>query len=113
MEHRIGNRDDLGRRLLGLLEAQQNCFAAGLTTVADCGLDKPVIDLIDRLQKESRLKIRLYVMLSDDPDNYAYYLEKGPYKTDYLDVRSFKLFADGALGSRGACLLQPYADQPG
>jgi hypothetical protein len=97
----------------GLLAAQKNCFAAGLTTVDDCGLDAPEVDLIDELQRENGLKMRVYVMLSDDSLNYARYLPRGPYKTDRLNVRSFKVYGDGALGSRGACLLSAYADQPG
>lgn len=95
-----------------LLDAQKNCFAVGLTTIDDCGLGKGMIDLIDSLQKAGKLKMRLYVMASDDPFNYAYYLKTGPYKTDFLNVHAFKLFADGALGSRGACLLKPYSDRP-
>lgn len=95
------------------LDAQKNCFAVGLTTVDDCGLGKSMIDFIDSLQKAGKLKMRLYVMISDDPYNYDYYLKAGPYKTDRLNVRAFKLFSDGALGSRGACLLQPYADRAG
>ena len=51
-------------------------------------------------------------MLSDDKENYDKYLSKGPYKTDKLFVHGFKVYADGALGSRGACLLQPYNDRP-
>ncbi|HEX5551805.1 MAG TPA: amidohydrolase [Chitinophagaceae bacterium] len=102
-----------GQKEKCLLDAQRNCFAAGLTTIADCGLDKVTIDLIDSLQKTGKLKMRLYVMLADDPSLYAYYLKAGPYKTDYLNVRAFKLFSDGALGSRGACLLEPYQDRPG
>ena len=52
-------------------------------------------------------------MLSDITANYKMYLHKGPYKTDKLYVRGIKVYADGALGSRGACLLQPYADRAG
>jgi predicted amidohydrolase YtcJ len=96
-----------------LLEAQANCFAAGLTTVDDAGLMKSDIDVIDKLQKEGKLKMRVYAMLSDSAPNYAHYLKTGPYKTDRLNVRSFKFYGDGALGSRGACLLQDYADKAG
>lgn len=96
-----------------LLNAQQNCFAVGLTTVDDCGIDFPEVTLIDSLQKANLLKMRLYVMLSDDPRNYNFLEERGIIKTDRLNVRSFKLYGDGALGSRGACLLQPYSDKPG
>ena len=68
---------------------------------------------IDTLQQESKLLIRLYVMLSDDTANYTRFLKRGPYKTDRLFVNGFKAYADGALGSRGACLLAPYLDKPG
>lgn len=96
-----------------LSEAQQNCFAVGLTTVVDCGLNKKDVDLIDALQKEGALKMKMVVMLSDDSANYNYYLKNGPYKTALLNVNAFKLYADGALGSRGACLLHDYTDKPG
>jgi predicted amidohydrolase YtcJ len=94
-----------------LLAAQKNCFAVGLTTVDDAGLLKKEIEIIDELQKKGDLKMRMYVMLSDDTLNYTHYLKTGPYKTDKLNVRSFKFYADGALGSRGACLLLEYSDK--
>ncbi|MFP5079904.1 amidohydrolase [Pedobacter sp. JCM 36344] len=94
-----------------VLAAQQNCFAVGLTSVTDCGLDHEAVDFIDSLQKQKELKMRMYVMLSDKPVNYDYLFAKGAIKTDRLNVRSFKVYADGALGSRGACLLQPYSDR--
>ncbi len=94
-----------------LLAAQKNCFAVGLTTVDDAGLMKADIDIIDEQQKKGDLKMRIYAMLSDHAINYAYYLKAGPYKTDKLNVRSFKFYADGALGSRGACLLKEYSDK--
>lgn len=106
-------KPDANRLKESLLAAQENCFAVGLTSVDDAGLMKWQIDAIDQLQKSGDLKMRIYAMLSDSAPNYEYYLAYGPYKTDYLDVRSFKFYADGALGSRGACLLQPYNDQPG
>ena len=93
-------------------DAQKNCFAAGLTTIDDCGLSYLAVDFIEKLQKEKKLKMRLYVMLSDEPDNYKYLFNRGPIKTDRLNVRSFKVYADGALGSRGACLIHPYSDMP-
>jgi predicted amidohydrolase YtcJ len=96
-----------------LMNAQQNCFAAGLTTVDDCGLEYRQALLIDALQRSNALKMRMYVMLSDDKENYDFLFSKGKIKTGRLSVRSFKVYADGALGSRGACLLQPYSDRPG
>ncbi|QNR83575.1 amidohydrolase [Pedobacter riviphilus] len=94
------------------IDAQKNCFAAGLTTIDDCGLSYQAVEFIEKLQKENKLKMRLYVMLSDEPDNYKYLFSRGPIKTDRLNVRAFKVYADGALGSRGACLLHPYSDMP-
>ena len=95
-----------------LLAAQANCFAAGLTTVVDCGLDYPIVNFIKKMNVSNELKMRLFVMLSDEPANYEYIFKRGKIKTDRLNVRSFKLYADGALGSRGACLLHPYNDRP-
>ncbi len=93
--------------------AAKNCFAQGLTTITDCGLNYRDVEMIDALQKDGKLNMRLYVMLSDDTANYNRYLAKGPYKTDKLFVNGIKVYADGALGSRGACLLQNYSDKPG
>jgi len=96
-----------------LMAAQHNCWAHGLTTVTDCGLNRGEIGWIDSLQNAGKLKMRIYVMLSDNKDNLDHYLPKGPYKTDLLYVKGVKAYADGALGSRGACLLQPYDDRAG
>ena len=94
-----------------LQAAQKNCFAQGLTTVTDCGLDISDINFIDTLQQEGKINMRLFAMLSDNPENLSVYLKRGPYKTDKLFVNGFKVYADGALGSRGACLLHNYEDR--
>jgi predicted amidohydrolase YtcJ len=94
-----------------LQAAQKNCFAQGLTTVTDCGLDISDINFIDTLQREGKINMRLFAMLSDNPENLTAYLKRGPYKTDKLFVNGFKVYADGALGSRGACLLHNYEDR--
>jgi predicted amidohydrolase YtcJ len=117
----VDNAQDLVRRKIpapndqmvqsAFLDAQANCFAVGLTTVDDCGLPYTMVNTIAQLQHKGELKMRMYVMLSDNSDNYDYLFKRGVYKTPWLDVRAFKVYADGALGSRGACLLQPYADQ--
>ena len=101
------------QKMDALLNAQADCFAAGLTTIDDCGLDYEDVLIIETLQKNGQLKMRLYVMLSDHEPNYEAIFKRGMIKTDRLHVRSFKVYADGALGSRGACLLQPYSDKPG
>jgi len=96
-----------------LLKAQQNCFEVGLTGIADAGLNYKTIEIIDTLQKEGKLKMRLYAMISDNPKNFDWLKQKGKIKTDFLNVRGVKVFGDGALGSRGACLLQDYTDRRG
>jgi predicted amidohydrolase YtcJ len=96
-----------------LQEAQKNCFAVGLTTIDDCGLDFEVAQQIKKLQESGLLKMRLYVMLSDAKKNFDWLEKTGIVKTDRLNIRSIKMYGDGALGSRGACLLQPYSDKPG
>lgn len=93
------------------LDGQRNCFADGLTTVADCGEPYTLINTINSLQHKGDLKMRIFMMLADKQENYDYLFKHGIYKTPGLDVRCFKMYADGALGSRGACLLQPYSDQ--
>lgn len=101
--------EDLARFLH---DAEANCFAVGLTSVQDCGLDSRHAELISGLYGKGKLSMRMYIMLSDKKENYEWLFSKGKIQTDQLSVGGFKLYADGALGSRGACLLRPYADQP-
>ncbi|TSE08885.1 amidohydrolase [Aquimarina algiphila] len=98
-------------QIQALKDAEAINFSYGLTTVDDAGLSPEVIALIDSLQKNDELKIRMYTMVSNVPEYVDYYLEKGVYKTDKLNVSSFKVYADGALGSRGATLKEPYSDK--
>lgn len=95
-----------------LLQAQQNCFAVGLTTIDDCGLNFSDVEKLKSLHQNNLIKMRFYVMLSDEKNNYNYLEKSGIIKTDKLNVRSFKVYGDGALGSRGACLLHAYSDKP-
>ncbi|MGG8495479.1 amidohydrolase [Tenacibaculum sp. TC6] len=100
-------------QIQALKDAEKICFDLGLTTVDDAGLDKQVIELIDSLQQSGNLKMRIYAMISNNPKNLDYYLNKGIIKTNRLNVRSVKVYADGALGSRGAALKDEYSDQKG
>ncbi|WP_019948902.1 amidohydrolase [Hymenobacter aerophilus] len=95
-----------------LLDAQQRCLAVGLTSMADAGLEKANVDRLDQLQQAGKLKVRLYAMLAPTKENKDFYLKSGPIFKDRLTVNSFKVYADGALGSRGACLVHPYTDKP-
>jgi predicted amidohydrolase YtcJ len=97
-------------KIKSLQDAEEISFANGLTTVSVAGLDREDIFLIDSLHKTGTLTIRVYAMVSNSQDNVDYFLKEGPYKTDKLNVRSFKVYADGALGSRGAALKDSYSD---
>ncbi|WP_372946664.1 amidohydrolase, partial [Muriicola sp.] len=96
-----------------LKDAEALCVDYGLTTVNDAGLMRGTIELIDSLQQAGDLSIRVYAMVSNSSENVDHFLEKGIVKTDRLNVRSVKVYGDGALGSRGAALREPYSDQPG
>jgi predicted amidohydrolase YtcJ len=96
-----------------LLLAQDDCFAVGLTSVHDAGLETQQVQIIDSLQRAGKLKMRINAMLSPTQENLDTYVDGGPYITDHLSVRSIKLYADGALGSRGALLIDDYSDDPG
>ena len=95
-----------------LLSAQDLAFENGLTTVSEAGISRKKIELIDSLQQSGILKIKIYAMIENGPD-VDYYLSQGPYKTDRLNVRSVKVYADGALGSRGASMINEYSDKKG
>lgn len=94
-----------------LLKAQENCLKVGLTSVAEAGIDKAAIDYLDSLQTVGLLKMRIYAMLNPKVENFHFYLKNGAVFKPKLTVNSFKIYTDGALGSRGACLLNPYLDR--
>lgn len=95
-----------------LKKAEKACLAVGLTTVSDAGLGHSSLRLLDSLYKAGQLHIRNHAMIGLSHKNLDHYLAAGPYVSDRFTVRAFKILADGALGSRGACLLHPYADAP-
>ena len=95
-----------------LKQAQEISFSYGLTTVSDAGLSTEIINVIDSLHKSEELKIKIYAMVSVSKKNIQRLKETGIIKTPKLNVRSFKVYGDGALGSRGAALKKPYCDDP-
>ena len=101
------------QQIQALKDAERISLDYGLTTVNDAGLSRETIELIDSLQQAGDLSIRVYAMVANYPENLDYFLNKGIIKTDGLNVRSVKVYGDGALGSRGAALKEPYSDQPG
>lgn len=95
------------------LELQHECFSVGLTGVHDCGVSEKTIRLIKEEQDAGRLYMKVYALLADSSQYYDRWIKSGPMKTGLLHVGGFKIYADGALGSRGACLLEDYADKAG
>ena len=103
------------QRKARVLAAAQNIAAHGLTEMHDAGIDATTIAAVRELIDEKRFPIRVYAMLGDNAELLRTWFAQGPL-LDYggrLTVRSVKLYADGALGSRGAALLEPYTDDPG
>jgi len=98
-----------------VLAAARTIAANGLTEMHDAGADPETIRAVMQLIDEHRFPIRIYTMIADNPDAEAEWFKRGKL-IDYggrLTIRSVKLYADGALGSRGALLLAPYSDDPG
>lgn len=105
------SRQDRKRRIAA---AAANIAANGLTAMHDAGTSQETIDLVKELIDEGNFPIRVYAMLGDDAKLIESWMQRGPL-LDYggrLTVRSIKLYADGALGSRGAAMLEPYSDDP-
>ena len=109
----IFDEADEATKRKALLDAQADCFAKGLTMVCDAGLDTGTIALIHQMQAEGALKMRVYAMVADAPENLDHFARHGPIQEERLKVRSVKVYGDGALGSRGALLKAPYTDEPG
>lgn len=99
-----------------LAAAIAECNKFGLTGVHDAGTTREVMESLQRLGAADKLTLNIYSMIDSQDDAFAHeLLAKGPWQ-DFggrLTVRAFKLRADGALGSRGALLLEPYQDDPG
>lgn len=108
---KIFDEADEATKRKALLDAQRDCFGVGLTMVVDAGLDPGTIDLIQRMQQEGALKMRMYAMVSDAAEHLELYAQRGALREDRLRVHSVKVYADGALGSHGALLKQPYSDK--
>lgn len=100
------------QRIQALRKAQENCFAVGLTSVTDAGLDIATIELIDSLQQAGVLTMHVNAMVNPDDETMDHFMQQGIIDKDRLTVRSVKIYADGALGSRGAKLIEPYTDDP-
>lgn len=102
------SEEDLSRFVA---EAEKNCFAAGITSVCDAGLPMNTIRSLMALDEQGKLRMNIYQMLEPNEEAEAV-MREGHHQTEHISVRSLKMFADGALGSRGAAMIEPYSDDP-
>lgn len=105
---------DSAAKTRALNAAFNHLLALGITSVHDAGVDTDTLKLYQQLAAEHKLPLRLYPMLSARDPQLPQWLAAGIVDdpTDFLDIRSVKIYGDGALGSRGAALIEPYSDQP-
>lgn len=96
-----------------LQQAEQECFSLGLTGVVDCGVKADTIKLLFDLYKNKKIRIGNSILLSQDEATLDAYAAQGFKKEDQIQINGIKMYADGSLGSRGACLLEPYSDMQG
>ena len=118
----IDNAIDLARRALpppsaaeiraDLLAGMERCNGVGLTAIHDMGTSPAALQALRGLEDEGLLSLRVYAYLGGDRRELAPLLEAGPDRDGLVQVVGVKLFSDGALGSRGAALLEPYSDDP-
>lgn len=94
-----------------LLEAQRLCLSAGLTGVHDAGIAPADVTAYQELNRDGRLKLRIYAMIQAG-HALPYFHSNKPFSGSRLSVRACKIIVDGAMGSRGAWMLAPYADRP-
>jgi predicted amidohydrolase YtcJ len=93
-----------------IARAAEHCVRLGLTSVHDAGVGAADIAAYEELIRERRLPLRVYAMIGGEGELWRIWLARGPLVSPWLTVRSIKLVADGALGSRGAALKEPYSD---
>lgn len=92
-------------------ELQQECFSYGLTSLHDCGISEKHLALLEKSQDKGDLKMKMFALLSDTPEYYDRWIKKGRTVNGNITVGGFKVYADGALGSRGANLIADYSDK--
>ena len=94
-------------------ELQKECFSYGLTSVHDCGITEKTLGLLEKAQSKDALQMKIFALLEDNVDYYDRWVKKGRYTNQNITVGGFKVYSDGALGSRGACLIHDYSDKKG
>jgi predicted amidohydrolase YtcJ len=115
MLHRVLPSANLEERTEAVQRAIQECVRVGLTEVHDMGAGLEIIGIYKKLIHEKKFPFRMYVAVDGLGEAWNHYAIAGPETSGYdgrLAVRALKLYADGALGSRGAALIEPYSDDP-
>ena len=92
-------------------DLQRECFSYGLTSLHDCGITEKTLDRLEKAQSQGQLQMKIFALLEDNPDYYDRWIKKGRYINKNITVGGFKVYSDGALGSRGACLIHDYSDK--
>lgn len=93
-------------------EFQESLFELGITSINEAGLYPDQIELYKEMEEEGTLQLDVFGMIFGDQKGLDYAQKNGKYKSELLNISSFKLISDGSLGSRGACLLEHYSDMP-
>ncbi|MBF8455762.1 amidohydrolase [Kaistella sp. G5-32] len=94
-------------------ELQKECFSYGLTSLHDCGITEKTLGLLEKAQAQNSLQMKIFALMEDNPAYYDRWIKKGRYTNKNITVGGFKVYSDGALGSRGACLNHDYSDKKG
>lgn len=94
-----------------IIEIQQELLQYGITGVHEAGIEFKQIQILKNLIDKNQLKLNIYAMLLPSLENKKFALKNGPFLYRNLSIQSFKVYADGALGSRGALLKKPYSDK--
>lgn len=92
---------------------QKECFSYGLTSLHDCGITERTLDLLEKAQSKGELQMKIFALMEDNPDYYDRWVKKGRYTHKNITEGGFKVYSDGALGSRGANLIHDYSDKKG
>ena len=101
--------DDLAIQYYG--ELQKECFSYGLTSLHDCGISERTLALLEKAQSQGELQMKIFALMEDNPEYYDRWVEQGRYTNSNITVGGFKVYSDGALGSRGANLIEDYSDK--
>ena len=94
-------------------DLQKECFAYGLTSLHDCGISPRTFSLLEEMQKQDKLQMKIFALLEDNPVTYDEWIKKGRFTNGNITFGGYKVYSDGALGSRGACLIHDYSDKKG